>query len=97
MIQRLPEPPRLFLATDKGPHFVQLSFLHLANDHHGFYSLTRCHEGGVYLVELGRFFLSVVNTVVGLTPSTRAVSRMPLPLSAMSPICRLTSGSHPVL
>ena|SRR2546430_2080510 len=33
MIQRFPEPPRLFLATDKEPHFVQLSFLDLA-DHY---------------------------------------------------------------
>ena len=33
MIQRLPQPSRLLLAADKGPHFVQLSFLDLA-DHH---------------------------------------------------------------
>lgn len=35
MIQRLPEPPRLFLATDKGPHLVQLSFLYFADRHRG--------------------------------------------------------------
>src|SRR5215510_8499230 len=42
-------------------------------------------------------FLRVLITVIGLTPSTRAVSRMPLPFSAMSTICRLTSGNRPVL
>src|SRR5262245_1867167 len=40
------------------------------------------------------FFLRVLITVIGLTPSTRAVSRTPLPFSAMSIICRLTSGNR---
>jgi hypothetical protein len=48
-------------------------------------------------VKRWRFFLRVVITVIGLTPSTRAVSRMPLPLSAISIIYCLTSGTHPVL
>src|SRR5215813_7054124 len=33
MIQRLPQPPWLCLAADKGPHLVQLRFLPLV-DHH---------------------------------------------------------------
>src|SRR5262249_27413615 len=33
MIKRRPQPPRVFLATDKGPHFVQLRFLDFV-DHH---------------------------------------------------------------
>jgi hypothetical protein len=52
--------------------------------HCGWCSFPRGHECGVHRVERRRFFLRVVVTVVGLTPSTRAVSRMPLPLSAMS-------------
>src|SRR5216683_8456165 len=97
MIERPPQPARLFLATDKGPHFVQLRLLHLTNHHHGGCSLTTRCQGRVHLMERRRFFLRVLITVIGLTPSTRAVSRMPLPLSAMSTICRLTCGTHPVL
>src|SRR5262249_45287846 len=41
-------------------------------------------------------FLAVLITVIGLMPSTRAVSRMPQPLSALSTICRLVSGNRPV-
>ena len=33
MIERPPQPPRVFLAADKRPHLVQLRLLHLA-DHH---------------------------------------------------------------
>src|SRR5262245_53921300 len=33
MIERRPQPPRVFLAADKGPHFVQLCFLHLVDYH----------------------------------------------------------------
>src|SRR5215510_9857584 len=96
MIQRPPQPPRVLLAADKRPHLVQFSLLHLANYHRRGGSLTTRHQGRVHLVERRRFFLRVLITVVGLTPSTRAVSRMPLPLSAMSTICRLTSGNRPV-
>src|ERR1700752_3135331 len=35
VIERLPQSPRLFLATDKRPHLVQLRFLDLANHHGG--------------------------------------------------------------
>src|SRR5262249_56868879 len=97
MIQSLPQPPRLLLAADKGPHFIQLRFFHPVDEDHRCCSPTNRHASRVHLVERMRFFLRVVSTVVGLTPSTRAVSRMPLPLSAMSTICRLTSGTHPRL
>src|SRR5215831_14321103 len=97
MIQRLPQPPRMFLATHEGPHFVQLRFLDLTEHHPRWCSLPRSPHHGVHSVKRRRFFLRVLITVVGLTPSTRAVSRMPLPLSAISTICCLTSGTHPVL
>ena len=58
--------------------------------------LTNSQQGGIHLVERLRFFWRVVRTVVGLTPSTRAVSRIPLPLSAISTICFLTSGCRPL-
>jgi hypothetical protein len=96
MSQRLPQPPRRFLAADKGPHVVPLSFPDLADHHRGGGSFPSSHQRGVHGGQRRRFFLRVVSTVVGRTPRTRAVSRMPLPLSAISPICCLTSGSHPV-
>jgi|SRR5581483_5489847 len=80
MIQRFPPPPRRFLAADKRPHFVQLSFFYLAEHHGGWCSFTSTHKSGGHRVKRRGFFLRVVITVVGLTPSTRAVSRMPLPL-----------------
>src|SRR3954453_5813092 len=40
-------------------------------------------------------FLSSLTTVSLLMPSTRAVSRMPLPFRAMSTICHFTRGSYP--
>jgi|SoiMethySBSTD1v2_1073268.scaffolds.fasta_scaffold432333_1 hypothetical protein len=97
MIQRFPQPPRRFLAADKRPHLVQLRLLHLLNHYFGFGFLTRSPQGRVHLVKRRRFFLRVEITVVGLIPSTRAVSRIPLPLSAMSTISRLTAGNRPVL
>src|SRR5262245_5910259 len=95
MIKGSPQPAWLLLAADKGPHLVQLRLRYLVDRHRGC-SLTTRPQGRVHLVERPRFFLSVVMTVVGLTLKTRAVSRMPLPLSAMSTICCLTSGNRPV-
>src|SRR5262245_45177007 len=75
MIKSSPQRSRLLLAADKRPHFIQFRPLYLAHHHRGCCSLTARHQGGVHLVERTRFFLSVVITVVGLTPRTRAVSR----------------------
>ena len=36
VIQRLPEPPRLFLAADKRPHFVQFRLFYFVKDHFRF-------------------------------------------------------------
>jgi len=41
MIDRMPEPPRVLLAADKRPHFVQLHFLNLV-DHHSGWRLIAC-------------------------------------------------------
>jgi hypothetical protein len=48
-------------------------------------------------VQRRRFVLSVVSILVGLTPRTRAVSRIPLPWSTISTIYRLPSGTQPAL
>jgi hypothetical protein len=44
----------------------------------------------MHRLQLRLFFFSSLMTVVGLTWSTRAVSRMPLAFIAMSMICCLT-------
>jgi hypothetical protein len=46
------------------------------------------------IVALVLFFHGFI-TVVGLPVNTRAVSRMPLPFSAISTIWVLTSGTNP--
>src|SRR5262245_50863439 len=96
MIRCSPQPSRLFFAPDKRPHLIQFSLLHLAHHHCRGYSLTTRYQGGVHRLKRRRFFLRVEITVVGLTPSTGAVSWRPLPLSTLSTICRLTSGNRPV-
>jgi hypothetical protein len=42
------------------------------------------------------FFFKVLMTVVGLSLSTRAVSRIPLPLRRISTICSLIAGARPL-
>jgi len=46
----------------------------------------------MHRLQLRLFFFSSLMTVVGLTWSTRAVSRMPLAFIAMSMICCFTSA-----
>ena len=51
-----------------------------------------CSSNGALTCSQCRSFFNASMTVVGLILSTRAGSRMPLPLSAISLICCLTSG-----
>ena len=51
-----------------------------------------CQHGMIHRLQLRPFFFSSLMTVVGLTCSTRAVSRIPLAFIAMSTICCLTSA-----
>jgi hypothetical protein len=96
MIQRLPEPPWLLLATDKRPHLIQVGLLHLVRKSLSVDSPPSGRKGWVPWVESPPFVLSAVRTVVGLTPSTWAGSQMPPPFSARSTICRLISGTRPL-
>ena len=56
--------------------------------------LFRSRRASLTALRYRSFFNSSI-TVVGLIFSTRAVSRMPLPLTAISTICCLTSGKYP--
>ena len=82
----------------KTPHFVELgaqSTTHLklirAPDFHlDLRGMQDRQRRMIHRLQLRLFFFSSLMTVVGLTWSTRAVSRMPLAFIAMSMICCLT-------
>lgn len=57
--------------------------------------LALLQQSPVYLFEVRRLFFSVSITMLVLIPSTRAVSRMPLPFIAISLICCFTSFNRP--
>src|SRR5215475_497850 len=98
VINGVPEPSRMRFRLHKTPHFVELraqptTHLQLirAPDFH--LDLLRMQERQhpmIHWLQLRLFFFSSLMTVVGLTWSTRAVSRMPLAFIAMSTICCLT-------
>src|SRR6266436_1469909 len=100
VINGVPEPSWMRFRLHKTPHFVELgaqSTTHLqlirAPDFHldllGIYDRQHCM---IHRLQLRLFFFSVLMTVVGLTWSTRAVSRMPLAFIAMSTICCLMAA-----
>ena len=84
----------------KTPHFVELgaqATTHLklirAPDFHlDLRGMQDRQRRMIHRLQLRLFFFSSLMTVVGLTWSTRAVSRMPLAFIAMSMICCFTSA-----
>src|SRR5215475_9977955 len=70
--------------------FIRTPYLHL--DLLGLEVLQRAM---IHRLQVRRLFFNSLITVVGLTCSTRAVSRMPLAFSAISTICCLTAGDCP--
>jgi hypothetical protein len=101
MIHGVPEPARMRFRLHKTPHFVELRTeptVHLqlirAPDFHlNLLGMHGCQHVMMHRLQLWLFFFSSLMTVVGLTWSTRAVSRMPLAFSAMSMICCFTSAA----
>src|SRR5262245_55083813 len=100
MINGVPEPARIDFAAHVAPHLVELgteSSMYLQRIRTPYLHL---HVRGmevrqdclIHLLEVRGLFLSSFMTVVGLTGSTRAVSRMPLAFMAISTICCLPSG-----
>src|SRR5262245_36021588 len=85
----------LFLAN-KRPYFIHFCFLNAPNDYFHLIRVQQREEAVMHTAERRFFFFSSLMTVVGLIFSTRAVSRMPLPLSAMSTMCSLISGLQPL-
>jgi hypothetical protein len=85
----------------KTPHFVELGAQ--STTHRKLIRAPDCHldllgmqdrqHRMMHRLQLRLFFFSALMTVVGLTWSTRAVSRMPLAFIAMSMICCLTPAA----
>jgi hypothetical protein len=84
----------------KTPHFVELGTqpaiclkLICAPDFHlDLLRMQARQHPMIHWLQLRLFFFSSLMTVVGLTCSTRAVSRMPLAFIAMSTICCLIAA-----
>jgi hypothetical protein len=100
VINSVPEPSWMRFRLHKTPHFVELraqSTTHLKlirtpDFHLDLRGMQDRQRRMIHRLQLRLFFFSSLMTVVGLTWSTRAVSRMPLAFIAMSMICCLTSA-----
>src|SRR5262249_2448749 len=91
----MPPPPLLAFAAYKAPHLLPLGGFHLVADNLHWLSLKTLAQACIDLLSACICFFRVLRTVVGLTLKTRAVSRSPLPLRAMSTICGFTAGRQP--
>src|SRR5216683_7984743 len=98
VINSVPEPSWIRFRLHKTPHFVELgaqSTTHLklirAPDFHlDLLGMQDRQHRMIHWLQLRLFFFSSLMTVVGLTWSTRAVSRMPLAFIAIAMICCFT-------
>ena len=95
VLNGMPYPPLLTFAAHKAPPLIDLGCLHLVDDDLTLRRIKRLEQSFIGLLDERLFFLMVSMTVVGLTPKTRAVSRIPLPLSALSTIRGFTAGRRP--
>src|SRR5262249_848242 len=100
VINGVPEPARMRFRLHKTPHFVELRAeptphlprIRAPDSHLHLLAMHGPHHAMIHRLQLRLFFFSALMTVVGLTCSTRAVSRMPLAFIAMSTICRLIAA-----
>jgi hypothetical protein len=95
MINGMPQPALVRFAADKTPHLIHFGSLHAPHLYRDCVGTASFHNGLVDLLESRGLFFNSAMTVVGLTRSTRAMSRTPLPLSVISTIWRFTSGTRP--
>src|SRR5262252_10850791 len=100
VINGVPEPARMRFRLHKTPHFVELraepmphlQLIRAPDFHLNLLGMHGRQHVMIHRLQLRRFFFSSLMTVVGLTWSTRAVSRMPLAFIAMSTICCLIAA-----
>src|ERR671918_362209 len=96
MVDRMPQPALIFFLTHEAPHFIQLRLLYLDDLYGHLLYRQDLQQCVIDRLKGGFFFFNSLITVVGLIFKTRAVSRMPLPLSAISMIFCLISGNRPL-
>jgi hypothetical protein len=90
VIDRMPQPPLIFLAPDRAPPLIDFGFVGEPNDNRHLIWIQQVEQTLVDPAQRRLFFLSSFITVVGLILSTLAVSRIPPPLRAISMLCSLT-------
>jgi hypothetical protein len=95
MINGMPQPALVGFAPDKTPHLIDLRGRYSAHLDRNRFGATPVHDALVDLRKGSGLFFNSRITVFGLTCSTRAISRTPLPLSVMSTICCFTPGKRP--
>src|SRR6516165_7880008 len=95
VINRMPQSARRGLLLHAGPHLIDFGFIDPLDHHVHLVGRQRVEERLVHRGESRLFFFKVLMTVVGLSLSTRAVSRIPLPLRRISTICSLIAGARP--
>ena len=92
MINRMPQPALVGFASHKTPHLIDLRGFHAPHFDRDRVRTTPLHDACVDLGEAGRFFLIPSAPYSDPTCRTRAISRIPLPLSVISTICCFTVG-----
>src|ERR671918_3204655 len=93
VINRMPQPALIFFLAYKAPHFIHLRLVYSDDLYSHLLYSQGLQQSVVDRLKGGFFFFNSWITVVGLISKTRAVSRMPLPLSAISIIFSLISGN----
>src|SRR5712691_3440270 len=100
VINGVPEPSRMRFRLHKTPHFValraepttHLQLIRAPDFHFDLRGMQGRQHAMIHQLQLRLFFFRSLMTVVGLTCSTRAVSRIPLAFMAMSTICCLIAA-----
>jgi hypothetical protein len=95
MVNRMPQPALMHFTLHETPHLIDFCRLDPADLYRGRVGIAPCHDAFINWRERAGLFFNSPITVLGLTCSTRAISRTPLPLRVISTICRFTSGNRP--
>ena len=95
VLKRLPAPPWLCLARHDRPPRIACSCSRTLDDAFHRTGRQEVEPWRVHGAQCGRFCCRAVMPVVGRIFHTRAVSRMPLPVRALSSMCAVTAGDRP--
>src|SRR5512139_2952354 len=94
VVNRVPQPALVGFVADIRPLFVQFGLTGGFQPDGQLAASTQLKHVGIHLHKIAGLFFNVLMTVFLSIFSTRAVSRMPLPLIAISSACSLMPGSY---